>query len=194
MHYAIEIRQELVAHSRAKLAEYGCTHVDVRHGSCLALDPSSSMRFQRIYLGAGADENIGALLFNLLEIGGILVGPFASADGSQRLLRISRIDETDFQVRELMHVQFTPLIPSLPTEVSLNARSAHDTPPHATTQSVAAGADASPSQSAANASGGGDTTPAPKRPRACTIRLEAPCWSPEIWVRAPPHATPTTNA
>ena len=33
----------------------GLTHVDLRHGSCLAR-VCSSMRFSRIYVGAGADE------------------------------------------------------------------------------------------------------------------------------------------
>ena len=127
------------------------------------------MRFDRIYLGAGADETMAAILFRMLEMGGILIGPFSGTDGSQRLLKVSlslasafcptrpicvedgpltprdarsaatagrrrailrrstvhpsalfpsavtqvrRLGETAFEVRELMHVTFTPLVPA----------------------------------------------------------------------------------
>ena len=83
VHCAVELRKALVIHAREKLAALGLTHVDLRHGSCLALDPDSSMRFSRIYVGAGADEATAALLFGMLEVGGVLVGPFADADGVQ---------------------------------------------------------------------------------------------------------------
>mmetsp|Transcript_46197 Transcript_46197/g.121100 ORF Transcript_46197/g.121100 Transcript_46197/m.121100 type:complete len:323 (+) Transcript_46197:721-1689(+) len=71
------------------------------------------MRFERIYLGAGADETMAGILLQMLEPGGVLVGPFSSADGSQRLLRICRMNEGSFDVQELMHVQFTPLLPTM---------------------------------------------------------------------------------
>ena len=56
VHVAVELRAALVEHAKTRFAALGCTHIDLRHGSCLAIDPSSSMRFQRIYVGAGADE------------------------------------------------------------------------------------------------------------------------------------------
>jgi protein-L-isoaspartate O-methyltransferase len=107
VHTAIELRAELVRHSRDKLGALGCANVDVRHGSCLAIDAESSMRFQRIYVGAGADEAMAAILFGMLELGGILVGPFAGQDGAQRLLRVRRLGEASYQVRAT-HGRATP--------------------------------------------------------------------------------------
>jgi protein-L-isoaspartate O-methyltransferase len=112
VHRAIELRPELIEHASAKLAAIDCSHVELVLGSCLALCPDTSMRFERIYLGAGADETMGAILFRMLEMGGVLVGPFAGADGNQRLLRVRRVNEAEFDVTELMHVQFTPLLPA----------------------------------------------------------------------------------
>lgn len=119
VHHAIEIKEELVEHARQKLFEIGCSNVELYTGACQALSPETSMRFDRIYLGAGADEAMASLLFRMLEIGGVLVGPFAGADGSQRLLQAHRLDDASYEVRELMHVQFTPILP--PTLAAANS-------------------------------------------------------------------------
>ena len=63
VHAAIELRGELVTRAREKLDELGCTNVDLRHGSCLEIEAEGSMRFQRIYIGAGADESMASILF-----------------------------------------------------------------------------------------------------------------------------------
>ena len=75
----------------------------------------------------------------MLELGGVLVGPFAGPDGSQRLLRVRRLGETSYQVRELMHVQFTPLIPmpSLPQAVNDPRGTPTSAPLYATTAAAA---------------------------------------------------------
>ena len=58
------------------------------------------MRFERIYVGAGASARTAALLFRMLEIGGVIVGPFAGAHGgAQRLLKATRTAEDKFDVR-----------------------------------------------------------------------------------------------
>ena len=44
---------------------------------------------------------MAAILFGMLELGGVLVGPFAGPDGSQRLLRVRRLGESAFQVCSL---------------------------------------------------------------------------------------------
>ena len=98
VHTCIELRTSLVAHATSKLSALGLEHVDIRHGSCLSVDPTTSMRYARLYVGAGADETVASLYFGMLEIGGILVGPFAGTDGSQRLLRVRRLGEHSFQV------------------------------------------------------------------------------------------------
>jgi len=181
VHSAIEIRPELVEHSRTKLAAVGCSHVDVRMGSCLTIDPDTSMQFQRIYVGAGADENVAALLFRMLEIGGILVGPFATADGSQRLLRVERIGEASFTVRELMHVSFTNILTSLPTRIVVP--SSDPFYPVEADEPTASAQHESDEVQADPVAGSSPSTK--QRSRAPSISLEAPHWTPETYVRFP---------
>ena len=114
VHHGVEIHQELIDHARSKLDALGHTQVQLVCGNCFALDPATSLRFDRIYVGAGASQQSAAIIFRMLRIGGIVVGPFAGSDGAQRLLRARRVSETEFEVRELMSVQFTPLVPPSP--------------------------------------------------------------------------------
>ena len=93
LHFGMECRKELIEHSRVRLDELGHTNVQLVHANCFALDPEQSMRFQRIYVGAGAAQHSASMLFRMLEIGGIIVGPFSSARGNQRMLRVKRIGE-----------------------------------------------------------------------------------------------------
>ena len=187
VHAAVELRGELVHSAREKLAAYGCTHVDLRHGNCLELDATSSMAFARIYVGAGADESIASTLFSMLELGGILVGPFAGPDGAQRLLSVRRLGETTFQVRELMSVQFTPLLTHAPLEerAALAALAALANP-------AASAPSAAPTATPPVAGGTAahrDASATPKRAgqgaRALSIRIEAPVWSPDCHERFP---------
>jgi len=120
IHHGVEIHAELVDHARRKLDGLGLNTIELHHCSCLALDPDKSMRFDRIYVGAGASSN-GKLLFSLLQVGGVMVGPFAGPEG-QRLLKLRRLSETEFKVRELLAVQFTPLLqPPQPPDAPLLA-------------------------------------------------------------------------
>ena len=96
IHVGIELHQELVDHARQKLDGLGHTHVQLHCGSCFALDPEASMRFERIYVGAG----VAALASPLphaprrRDHRRAISGP----DGSQRLLKAQRISESHFQV------------------------------------------------------------------------------------------------
>ena len=56
------------------------------------------MRFERIYVGAGASQRSAEVLFRMLHVGGIIVG-LLGPDGSQRLLKAQRISESHFQVK-----------------------------------------------------------------------------------------------
>ena len=181
VHSAIELRGDLVRSAREKLATLGFDHVDLRHGSCLEIDPQTSMRFERIYVGAGSDESMAAILFGMLELGGVLVGPFAGPDGSQRLLRVRRLGEASFQVRELMHVQFTPLLHQLPPEERTHQGSsaaAHGDEGATVSGSAAAGAQMGFSPTL--------VSPPAKRPRSNSISLEPPVWSFDSHARFPP--------
>mmetsp|Transcript_3953 Transcript_3953/g.12913 ORF Transcript_3953/g.12913 Transcript_3953/m.12913 type:complete len:693 (-) Transcript_3953:97-2175(-) len=98
-------------------------HVRINVASCFELAVDESMRFDRIYVGAGARASDARLLSRLLKPGGIIVGPFerdagsrAFAFGAQSLLKATRDRDDDdkgrdatFQVEELMAVQFAPL-------------------------------------------------------------------------------------
>lgn len=111
IHYALELKEELITYSREKLDGLGHAHVRVIQCSCFDLDPDTSMRFDRIYVAAGACDKTASLLFRMLAVGGIIVGPFASPqDGSQRLLKAQRVSEVEFHVQDLLSVQFTPLV------------------------------------------------------------------------------------
>ncbi len=112
--FGVECRAELVSHARSKLDALGHHHVQIVHSNAFSLDPEGSMRFERIYVGAGASARTAALLFRMLEIGGVIVGPFAGAHGTQRLLKATRTAEDKFDVQEVLSVQFTPLLPPAP--------------------------------------------------------------------------------
>lgn len=57
VHHAVELSPELAASAASKLkALPKCGGVEVTCGSCLGIDAARSMRFDRIYVGAGADE------------------------------------------------------------------------------------------------------------------------------------------
>ena len=56
-----EAQRELVAHARGRLDELGYTHVRLHNANCFSLEPSESMRFERIYVGAGASQRSAAV-------------------------------------------------------------------------------------------------------------------------------------
>jgi len=185
IHCAIELRAELVAHARAKFDLLGLDQIELRHGSCLGLDPQTSMRFERIYIGAGAEESMAVLLFHMLELGGVLVGPFSGPLGSQRLLRVVRLGESAFQVRELMSVHFTPLLPTPPQpdaggagELSDPTAAPAHTTPHASSPDPAPQTHVPSSATlGATSSASGAASAGSGRPRTTSISLAPPEWS-----------------
>lgn len=147
VHHCVEISAPLAARCRATFEEacrdsYGddwsdaederpkfgavpeLAHVNVHVASCFDLALDDSMKFDRIYVGAGARASDARFLSKLLKPGGIIVGPFerdndrpprAFSFGTQSLLRATRSQSPDadcescFEVDELMAVQFAPL-------------------------------------------------------------------------------------
>jgi len=108
IHYGIELQPKLVEYSRAKLDSLELHSPQILCCDCYTIDAETSMRFDRIYVGAGAGENT-TFLMRMLEVGGVLVGPFESEGGSQRLIKCHRVSEDDYEMTELMAVHFTPL-------------------------------------------------------------------------------------
>lgn len=85
----LERHLELVQHARSRCEALGMSDIEFVHGNCYLLDPDSSMRFDRIYIGAGAPHD-ARFLFKCLKPGGLLVGPFEDERGlaSQTLLKV----------------------------------------------------------------------------------------------------------
>jgi len=104
----IDIHPELIAFAEARAKRLGFP-LEFRVGNCHDLDPSKSMRFDRIYVGACATDR-AQHLYHLLEVGGVLVAPFQTQARIQQLRRVTRIAEREWQVDVLKLVQFAHLV------------------------------------------------------------------------------------
>lgn len=104
----IDIWPETIAHARNCCKSLGKDHITFTEGNVYQLDVEQGMRYDRIYLGACANAK-SKYLYRLLEVGGILVGPF-QAGHMQQLRRVVRRTEAHFAVQVLNSVQFTTLV------------------------------------------------------------------------------------
>lgn len=86
----------------------GKQSIDLFNGNLYQLDVQKSMRYDRIYLGACANSK-SKYIYELLEVGGVLVGPFQKASGEQNLRRVTRRSESRFDTEILDFVRFAPL-------------------------------------------------------------------------------------
>ncbi|GAB5357647.1 hypothetical protein AAMO2058_000392000 [Amorphochlora amoebiformis] len=77
-------------------------------GNCFDLKPENNIRYDRIYVAAGAPRSMCKHLSSFLQIAGILVGPFDDA-----LLKVTRRSETSFSEVVKAHVRFAPLLRTL---------------------------------------------------------------------------------
>lgn len=109
----IDIWPETVAHAQDRCRTAGRRGIELREGNVYQLDINVCMRYDRIYIGACASQQ-AAYLYDLLELGGILVAPFQSGH-SQQLRRVVRQSETQFKVEVLNLVQFATLVEPAPT-------------------------------------------------------------------------------
>ncbi|KAJ8614275.1 hypothetical protein CTAYLR_001149 [Chrysophaeum taylorii] len=121
VHHCIERCPRLAARSRATLAMIpAMRHVTVHSASVFDLDETGSMRYDRVYCGAGALSADARFLARFLKVGGILVGPFEAEDDDlrrrrfrhghpQSLVRATLVAPDDLRVDQIMPVQFTPL-------------------------------------------------------------------------------------
>lgn len=87
-------------------------HMEFTLGNVYQLDVNHTMRYDRIYLGACANSK-SKYLYRLLEVGGILIGPFQTGH-TQQLRRVVRASETQFNVEILGSVQFACLVEPAP--------------------------------------------------------------------------------
>jgi hypothetical protein len=106
--HGIEIWPETVEHARERCEKVGKKGIEFFRGNVYELDVNGTMRYDRIYIGACANSR-SKYLYRLLEIGGVLVGPF-QAGRSQQLRRVVRETETEFSVEVLESVRFATLV------------------------------------------------------------------------------------
>lgn len=111
--HGVEIWETNVSHARERCASAGKANIEFKVGNVYQLDVNSTIRYDRIYLGACANSR-SKYLYRLLEVGGILIGPF-QAGHIQQLRRVVRQTETQFNVEVLGSVQFACLIEPIPS-------------------------------------------------------------------------------
>lgn len=111
--HGIEIWPETVAHSRRRCAALGKPSIEFSVGNAYQLDVGVTMRYDRIYLGACANSR-SKYLYRLLEVGGVLIGPFQAGRSTQQLRRVVRQTESHFLVEVLGSVQFASLVEPAP--------------------------------------------------------------------------------
>jgi len=109
--HGIEIWPQTIEYCREKVkqipkADETC---DFFQGNVYSLDVKNSMKYDRIYVGACASSR-SKYLYELLEIGGILVGPFQTSTGAQQLRKVTRVSQREFRTELLKSVSFANLV------------------------------------------------------------------------------------
>jgi len=106
--YTIERHKILADTARSKLNELGYNNIRVLYGDGTLGWPEHAP-FDAIVVAAGAPE-VPENLKQQLAIGGRLVIPVGSTLRTQKLLRVRRISEHEYQEEDLGGVRFVPLI------------------------------------------------------------------------------------
>jgi len=106
--YTIERHKILVDTARGKLKELGYNNIRVLHGDGTLGWPEYAP-YDAIVVAAGGPE-VPETLKQQLAIGGRLVIPVGSTLRTQKLLRVRRISEHEYQQEDLGDVRFVPLI------------------------------------------------------------------------------------
>jgi protein-L-isoaspartate(D-aspartate) O-methyltransferase len=112
VHHGVDIHEDVIQHARKMFRASGKDFIEFFQVNVRDLDLQQCPRYQRIYVGACVGRgNSSKAIMELLEVGGILVGPFETPRG-QQIRRIVRESETHFQVTDLKPVSFGHLLPS----------------------------------------------------------------------------------
>lgn len=106
--YTVERIGQLAERAADNLARAGCDNVHVRHA-----DGTEGWKdeapFDAILVSAGAPD-IPKSLMRQLKVGGHMVIPVGRDQGAQELIRITRVDEDEFEREDIADVKFVPLI------------------------------------------------------------------------------------
>jgi protein-L-isoaspartate(D-aspartate) O-methyltransferase len=108
--YAIERYRTLAENARARMASLGYDNVEIVAGDG-TLGWAEKAPFDAIAVSAGGPE-VPQPLLDQLAIGGRLVIPVGDEARAQELIRVTRVDEHEFEQVSLGRVQFVPLIGS----------------------------------------------------------------------------------
>lgn len=111
---SIERFRTLADVARKRLAQIGCTNVDVVLGDGFDI-PATQGTFDRIIVTA-AMEAIPVALKERLEPDGILIAPVGPHSGTQTLTRVRRMGER-FEQDNLLEVRFVPALPGIAKEL-----------------------------------------------------------------------------
>mmetsp|Transcript_132179 Transcript_132179/g.410785 ORF Transcript_132179/g.410785 Transcript_132179/m.410785 type:complete len:369 (+) Transcript_132179:46-1152(+) len=106
----VERHEELVQLARARCADAGLPNIRFQCGNCFCIDVERSMKFDRIYIGAGAPRD-ARFLYKLLKQDGVIVGPFEDEEGHSQCLSKARCrGGKKYAVSQLLPVQFAGLV------------------------------------------------------------------------------------
>ena len=106
--YTIERHKILADTARTRLQQLGYSNIQVLHGDGTLGWPEHAP-FDAIIVAAGGPD-VPESLKQQLTIGGRLVIPVGSTLQSQKLVRVRRISENEYQEEDLGSVRFVPLI------------------------------------------------------------------------------------
>ena len=106
--FTIERIGQLAEGAAANLAEAGCDNVHVRHADGTE-GWSDEAPFDAILVSAGAPD-VPKSLMRQLKIGARMVVPVGSDPRSQELIRITRVDNEEYEREDIADVRFVPLI------------------------------------------------------------------------------------
>jgi protein-L-isoaspartate(D-aspartate) O-methyltransferase len=105
---AVERHSELAELARERMVDLGCSNVRIVHGDGSIGLPEEAP-FEAI-LVAASGSHVPDALREQLTVGGILVMPVGEHDSVQKLVKVTRLSETDYRQEDLGPVRFVPLI------------------------------------------------------------------------------------
>lgn len=109
MNVGVERHMSNVEHAREKCLAIDLPEIQFVCGNCFNISIDQSMKFDRVYVGAGAGPD-AKFLYKLLKYDGLIVGPFEDEDGVQGLSKARCRGGTKFAVTRMMQVRFADLI------------------------------------------------------------------------------------
>ncbi|MCP5090476.1 MAG: protein-L-isoaspartate(D-aspartate) O-methyltransferase [Gammaproteobacteria bacterium] len=106
--YTVERLETLATRAKEVLDDLGYKNIHLRHGDG-SLGWPEQAPFDGIMVSAGAPE-VPETLKRQLKIGGRLVIPVGANKAIQDLVRVTRVEEAEFESEDLSLVRFVPLI------------------------------------------------------------------------------------